>query len=389
MRLTYKYRLFPTKSQRTAMQNSLDACRWVYNKALEVRKEAWEKHGENIGRYDTIKMIPSWKKEHSFLTDAYSQCLQESCTRVDLAFQAFFRRCKNGEAPGYPRFKGDWYKSFTYPQSGFELISEKKLRLSKIGDVKIKLHRPIEGEVKTLSIKRDILDNWYACFSVEIDFDPLLPTDKVIGVDLGLKSFAVYSDGQAVDNPRFFRQDEEELAKAQRRLSKCQKGSLEWHKHKMVVQHIHQRIKNRRDDFAHKLSKRLVDEYQIIALEDLKIADMKNGNFHSMNKSIWDAAWRKLIQYTQYKAEKAGRACVLVDPKNTTQMCSGCGEIVKKDLSVRVHECPHCGLVLDRDHNAAKNILARGMASLGNLEAQQLAAGSIHTKFFIACQSVS
>lgn len=282
-----------------------------------------------------------------------------------MAFQAFFRRCKSeGEKPGYPRFKGNWYKSFTYPQTGFRLISEKRLYLSKIGNVKIKLHRPIDGEVKTLSIKRDMLGNWYACFSVEIDFDPLLPTDKVIGIDLGLKSFAVYSDGQVVDNPRFFRQDEEKLAKAQKRLSKCRNGFPEWHKCKRAVQHIHQRIENRRDDFAHKLSKQLVDKYQIIALEDLKITDMQDGSFRSMNKSIGDAAWGKLIQYTQYKAEKAGRTCVLVDPKNTTQMCSGCGEIVKKDLSVRIHECPHCGLVLDRDHNAAINVLARGMASL-------------------------
>jgi len=380
MILTYKYRLFPTKAQRTAMQNSLDACRWVYNKTLEVRKEAWKEHRENISRYDTIKMIPEWKKEYPFLTDAYAQCLQEVCTRVDLAFQAFFRRCKNEDkAPGYPRFKGDWYKSFTYPQGGFKLISEKKLWLSKIGDVKIKLHRPIDGEIKTLSIKRDKLGNWYACFSVEIEFEPLLPTNKVIGVDLGLKSFAVYSDGQVIDNPRFFRQDEAELAKVQRRLSKCQKGSPEWHKYKRIVQHIHQRIKNRRDDFAHKLSKQLVDKYQIIALEDLKIADMQDGNFRSMNKSIGDAAWGKLIQYTCYKAEKAGRTCVLVDPKNTTQMCSGCGAIVKKDLSVRVHECPHCGLVLDRDYNAAINILARGMASLGEIPKSSVACYGEHS----------
>lgn len=377
--LTYKYRLFPTKVQRTAMQNSLDACRWVYNKALEVRKEAWEERQENIGRYDTIKMIPDWKMEHPFLTDAYAQCLQEACTRVDLAFQAFFRRCKNGEKPGYPRFKGDWYKSFTYPQGGFKLISEKILHLSKIGDVKIKLHRPLEGEVKALSIKRDVLGNWYACFSVEVEFEPLLPTDKVIGVDLGLKSFAVYSDGQVVDNPRFFRQDEAELAKTQRRLSKCRKGSQEWYKCKRAVQHIHQRIKNRRDDFAHKLSKQLIDEYQTIALEDLKIADMQDGNFRYMNKSIRDAAWGKLIQYTQYKAVRAGRTCVLVDPKNTTQMCSGCGEIVRKDLSVRVHKCPHCGLVLDRDHNAAINILARGMASLGEIPKSPVAYCGEHS----------
>jgi putative transposase len=364
MRLTYKYRLYPTKAQRTAMQASLDACRWVYNKTLEVRKEAWDERQENVSRYDTIKMIPEWKKENPFLADAYSQCLQESCTRVDLAFKAFFRRVKSGETPGYPRFKGDWYKSFTYPQSGFELIDGKtlRLRLSKIGSVKIKLHRPIDGEVKALTIKRDALGNWYACFSVEVKTEPLPPSPKVVGIDLGLKTFAVFSGGDTRACPKFFKRDQERLAKAQRKLSNAKKGSAEYRKRIRVVQHIHHRIKNRRDNFTHQLSREIVNEYQLIVLEKLKIRDMQNGNWRSMNRSIGDAAWRKFIQCLIYKAEKAGRTCVLVDPKNTTQLCSGCGEIVKKGLSERTHKCLYCGLVLDRDHNAAKNILARGLS---------------------------
>lgn len=365
MQLTYKYKLFPSKSQQTAMQKSLDACRWIYNKALEMRKEAWEKRKENISHYDTIKMIPVWKKEYPFLKNAYSQSLQEACTRVDLAFQHFFRRYKNGKTPGYPRFKGNWYKSFTYPQKGFRLISENKLWLSKIGDVKIKYHRPLDGEIKTLTIKRNALGNWYACFSVEVEPEPLPKTAEVTGIDLGLKAFAVFSDGESIDNPRFFRKDEKELTRVQKKLSKCQKGSSEWNRRMRAVQHIHQRIGNRRDNFAHKISKQIIDEYQIIVLEDLSITDMQKNNFRSMNKSIGDVAWRKLIQYIQYKAEKAGRTCVLVNPKNTTQMCSRCGKIIKKDLSVRTHDCPHCGLVLDRDHNAARNILARGLSCLG------------------------
>lgn len=366
MRLTYKYRLYPTKAQQTAMQSSLDACRWVYNKTLEVRKEAWDERQENIGRYDTIKMIPDWKREHSFLINAYSQCLQEACTRVDLAFKAFFRRVKSGETPGYPRFKGSWYKSFTYPQTGFEIVDDNTLRLSKIGSVKIKLHRPIGGEIKTLTIKRNALGNWYACFSVEVEKTPLPPVSEVIGIDLGLKTFAVFSNGEIRNYPKFYKRDQNNLAKAQRKLSNAEKGSDEYKKRKRVVQHIHQRIKNRRDNFAHQLSREIVNEYQIIALEKLKIQDMQNGNWRSMNRSIGDVAWRKFVQCLAYKAEKADRTCVLVDPKNTTQLCSDCGEIVKKDLSVRTHKCPHCGLVLDRDENAARNILARGMAGLGS-----------------------
>jgi len=346
------------------MQKALDACRWVYNEALATRKKAWEEEQRSVSHYDTIRMLPDWKREHSFLLNAYSQSLQDACTRVDLAFQHFFRRVRNGKKPGYPRFKGDWYKSFTYPQSGFKLLDDGHLCLSKIGDVKIVLHRPIEGNVKTLTVKRDTLGNWYACFSCEIEPKPLPPSSKVVGVDVGLTYFATLSTGEHIPNPRFFRQDEKVLAKARRRLSKRAKGTSEYRKRKRVIQHIHQRIANRRKDFAHKLSRRLVNEFQIIAFEDLDIQQMQDGNWHSMNKSICDAAWRQLLDFTTYKAVHADRACIRVDPRNTTQMCSGCGELVPKDLSVRVHKCPHCGLEIDRDLNASLNILARGLSCI-------------------------
>ncbi len=364
-RMTFRYRLFPTRVQRVAMRKALDACRWVYNEALAVRKDAWEQEQRSVSRYDTIKMLPGWKNEHPFLLNAYSQSLQDACTRIDLAFQAFFRRVKAGQTPGYPRFRGrKRYDSFTYPQSGFKLLDNGRLHLSKIGDVKIVLHRPIEGKIKCLTVRRDGLGNWYVCFSCEIEIELLPPSPKVIGVDVGLTHFATLSNGEHIPNPRFFRQGEKVLAKAQRQLSKCEKGTPEYRKSKRVIQHIHQRIANRRKDFAHKLSRRLVNEFQVIAFEDLDIQDMQDGNWRSMNKSIGDAAWGQLTRYTQYKAERAGRECVLVDPRNTTQMCSGCSEIVPKDLSVRIHDCPHCGLILDRDHNAALNILALGLQRL-------------------------
>lgn len=365
MRKTFRYQLYPTKAQRTAMQKALNACRWVYNEALATRKNAWKQEQRSISHYDTINMLPGWKAEHPFLYDAYSQSLQDACTRVDLAFQAFFRRVKAGQEPGYPRFRGkERYDSFTYPQSGFKLLDNGRLRVSKIGDVKIFLHRRIKGKIKTLTVRRDTLGNWYACFSCEIEPEPLPPSPKVVGIDVGLTYFATLSTGEHIPNPRFFRRDEKALAKAQRRLSKCKKGMPEYRKYKRVIQHIHKRIANRRKDFAHKLSRRLVNEFQIIALENLDIQDMQNGNWRSMNKSISDAAWRQLRQYTTYKAEEAGRTCIAVDPRNTTQMCSTCGQIVKKDLSVRVHDCPFCGLKLDRDLNAAKNILALGLQSV-------------------------
>jgi putative transposase len=351
------------------MRCALEACRWVYNKTIEIRQDAWREQKKTLSLYETHKMLTQWKRDHPWLKAGHSQALQNAQMRVDLAFKAFFRRVQAGEAPGYPRFRGEGrYDSFTYPQEkgAWQIFDNGYIRLSKIGLVKIKLHRPIDGEAKTLTIKRDCLGNWWACFSCEIDPDPLPPVPDVVGIDVGLTHFATLSTGEQIENPRFFRKDEKALAKAQRRLSKCEKGTPEYRKHKRVIQHIHQRIANRRSDFAHKLSRRLVNEFQIVAFEDLDIQDMQDGNWRSMNKSISDAAWGQLVQYTAYKAEWAGRSMVKVDPRNTTQMCSGCGEIVKKDLSCRVHDCPHCGLELDRDLNAALNILARGLACVGS-----------------------
>jgi putative transposase len=227
------------------------------------------------------------------------------------------------------------------------------------------MHRPLEGEIKTLTVKRDALGNWYACFSVEVEPEPQSPSPHVVGIDLGLTHFAILSTGEQIANPGFFREGEKDLAKAQRRLSKCEQGTREYRKYRRVVQHIHKRIANRRRDFDHKLSRRLVDEFQIVVFEDLDIHDMQVNGYRSMHKNIGDAAWNQLVQYTAYKAEYAGRECILVDPRGTSQECSSCGEVVSKDLSVRVHECPHCNCILDRDLNASLNVLSRGLARLG------------------------
>jgi putative transposase len=360
---TYKFRLNPTHHQRALLNNTLEMCRWVYNETLATRKNAWEQEKKSVSCYDTIKMLPGWKKGKPELSQVYSQVLQEVCTRVDLAFQAFFRRVKAGEKPGYPRFRGrGWYDSFTYPQTGFTLY-DNGLLLSKIGAVKIVQHRPIEGKIKTLNISRDAVGNWYACFSCEVEPVPLPESKKAVGVDVGLQSFATLSTGEKIDNPRFFRRDEKELAKAQQKLSKADKGTPERAKRRLAVCHIHQRVSNRRKDFAHKLSRQLVNEYGIIALEKLNGKGMLQN--HCLAKSISDAAWNQFAQFIQYKAENAGRKCVLVDPRNTSKKCSRCGTLVEKDLSVRIHSCPICGLKIDRDENAAINILALGLKSLG------------------------
>jgi putative transposase len=360
---TFKYRLQPSKRQRTKLVRVLELCRWVYNETIATRKNAWEQEKKPLSLFDTHKLLTLWKKEHPELVGVHSQVLQNAQERVDLAFKAFFRRVKAGEKPGYPRFRGvGWYDSFTFKQFGFELL-DNGLRLSKIGVIKIVLHRPVEGQIKTLTIQRDAVGNWYACFACDVVPAPLPVCDLIIGIDFGLESFATLSNGDRIANPRFFRRDERALAQAQHKLSKAEKGTPERTMRRKVVTHIHQRIANRRRDFAHQRSHELVNRFGMLALENLHVKNMLQN--HCLAKSISDAAWNQLVHYITYKAENAGRVVVLVDPRNTSKECSGCGTLVEKSLSDRVHHCPVCGLVMDRDHNAAINILGLGLQSLG------------------------
>ena len=360
---TFKYRLQPSKRQRTKLVRALELCRWVYNETLATRKNAWEQEKKTLSLFDTHKLLTLWKKEHPELVGVHSQVLQNAQERVDLAFKAFFRRVKAGEKPGYPRFRGvGWYDSFTFKQFGFELL-DNGVRLSKIGTIKIVLHRPVEGQIKTLTIQRDAVGNWYACFACDVEPAPMPVSDLAIGIDFGLESFATLSNGDWIANPRFYRRDERALAQAQRKLSKAERGTPERTRRRKVVTHIHQRIANRRRDFAHKRSRELVNRFGLLALENLKVKNMLQN--HCLAKSISDAAWNQLVHYITYKAENAGRVVVLVDPRNTSKRCSGCGTLVEKSLSDRVHNCHVCGLVMDRDHNAAINILGLGLQSLG------------------------
>jgi putative transposase len=359
----YRYRLFPTKSQVSQMEQTLEICRWVYNETLAMRKNAWEQEQRHISYYESKRQIPLWKKERPELSTVYSQVLQNVTLRVDLAFKAFFRRLKSGEKPGYPRFKGKGrYDSFTYPQSGFKLDGD-RLHLSKIGDVRVVLHRPVEGTIKTLTIRRSATGKWYACFSVEYDPTPAPQKESVVGIDVGLESFATLSNGEKIENPRFFRTDEKALAKAQRKLSKAEKGTPERKKARKIVAHVHERIANRRLNFAHQTSRKVVDRFGTIVFEDLNITNMQKN--HHLAKSIADVAWNMFITITESKAEDAGSRVILVNPRNTSQICSRCGMIVAKTLSDRVHSCPHCGLVMDRDQNAAINIMRLGLQSQG------------------------
>ena len=347
---TRKYRLTPSKSQITRFNETLDLCRELYNAALQERRDAWRIERKRIKYPEQGRQLPDIKICRPDLDSVYSQVLTDVLRRLDRNFVTFFRRVKAKEKAGLPRFRSrSRYDSFTYPQHGF-LLGKNTLWLSKIGDIRIKMHRSLGGKVRSLTIVRTPRGKWFACFSVEVEPNTLPTSHGAVGVDVGLAVFATLSTGEQIANPRFFRSDENALARAQRQ------------KNRAAAQRVHERIANRRRNLAHQLSHALILRFGAVIFEHLNIRNMaRNRKF---SKSIYDAAWNQLVRFTTYKAESAGRTVRLVNPRNTSKRCSSCGQIVDKDLSERTHRCP-CGLVLDRDHNAAINILTLGLQSLG------------------------
>ena len=350
------------------MSRTLSICRHLYNDSLAERKRQaelnrlkkefdvipWGKP-EWINYYEQKRELAATKTLEQ--KEVFSQVLQDVIKRVDRSFKNFY----NGF--GYPRFQGrNRYNSFTYPQMGFS-ITDGKLNLSKIGNIRIILHREIEGKIKTCTIRKDI-DQWYVSFSCEIE-KPVIPVEikTEIGIDLGLSSLITLSNGRQTEPPEFLQKKEKKLTQEQKRLSRKKERSGKRNRQRIIVAKVHRKIRSQRTDFAHKTSKKLVDTYDRIVFEDLQIKNMMQN--HHLAKSISDAGWYQLISLTKSKAEYAGKLVEFVNARNTSQNCSGCGNPVLKDLSVRMHLCPFCGLVLDRDHNAAINILNRLNSTVG------------------------
>jgi putative transposase len=375
MRKTFLYRMYPTKKQLKALETTLEECRWLYNSTLVYRKDAWEQEQRHVSYYDSKARIPLLKAERPSLKSVHSQVLQNVTERVELAMQAFFRRYKTGETPGYPRFKGyGRYDSFTYTQSGFSITHDNRVVLSKIGAVKMVYHRPIKGKIKTLTIRRSSTGKWYASFSVECEPERLPETPSQVGIDVGLKTFATLSTGEEIENPRFFRKEEKGLAKVQRKHSTFAKGTPERRKHRKVVARVHERIKFRRENFTHQESRKIVNAYGVICVEDLQVNRMVHN--HCLAKSIADASWSAFFNQLSSKAEEAGRVFVKVNPAYTSQTCSTCGHRQKMPLSERIFNCPCCHVQLDRDLNASLNICAVGLHGLGlSLEAPAFTHG--------------
>jgi putative transposase len=363
LRKSFKFLLRPTKKQAKMLQQILDECRWLYNQLLEQRILAFDELEMSLTKYQQMMFLPELKVQRPSLDSVHSQVLQDVVTRLDRSFLGFFRRLKAGEKPGFPRFRGfHRYSSFCFPQSGFFLAGA-SVKLAKIGDIRIKQHREIEGIIKTCTLTRDTNENWYVCFSCEVEPEPIPENNKAVGIDVGLERFATLSTGDCIENPRFFKEEQKSLARAQKRASKREKGTVEYRKQKKIVAKIHQRIRNKRSDFCHKHSRAIVNEYQYICVEDLDIKNMVQDTY--LAKSIMDASWNQFYRFLSYKAEEAGRKLGLVNPAYTSQTCSRCRHREKKSLSEREHTCRQCGYSVHRDLNSAEYILALGLESLG------------------------
>ena len=372
----FTYRLFPTKKQEKKLNQTLEECRWLYNHLLEMRKTAYERDGISLTCFQQQSSFPVLKQERSSLNAVHSQILQNVAVRIDLAFKAFFRRVReHAEEPGFPRFKGkSRYDSFTFPQSGFSITHDDRVTLSKIGSVKMIYHRPIKGKVKTCTIRRSSTGKWYGSFSVEYEPERLGPVATQVGIDVGLKTFATFSNGEEIANPRFFRKEEQALARVQRKHAKLAKGTPLRRKHRQVVARVHERIAFRRDNFTHQESRQIIDRFGVICVEDLHVNRMTHN--HCLAKSIHDASWSEFFSKLSCKAEEAGRQVVKVNPAYTSQTCSSCGHRQKMPLDLRIFACPCCHVQLDRDLNAALNIRGLGLQALGlSVEAPGLSRG--------------
>ncbi len=354
----FRYRLYPSKAQMKILEEQLELCRVTYNYLLGRCKQQYREKGTTPTQFDLNKLLPALKLLRPELSRVHSQVLQNISKRIIDAHTGFHARRRAGLKAGLPRFKKhSRYKSVTYPQSGFRVEGD-TLKLSKVGEVKVRLHRPLEGEVKTLTVKRYPSSRWCACFSCVVEAKPVERPHKEVGVDVGLESYAVLSDGTRIENPKYYRKEEKRLARLQRRVSRKNRGSHNQVKAEAKVARLHEKIHDRRMDFLHKASRWIADGFQTVYVEDLRISNMiKNRH---LAKAISDASWERFVGMLVYKEEESGGRVVFVSPWGTTQDCSQCGEKVEKSLSDRVHACPHCGLLVERDLNAALNILARG-----------------------------
>ena len=362
MLISYKYRAYPDATTEARLDTALDTCRWLYNKLLEECNTARE-NGSSLTMRGMQARIVTLKEENPFLKDVYSKVLQMVNYALWSNIRALSQTKKRGRKIGNLRFKSaSRYRTLNYNQSGFKIDRENsRIAFSKIGTIPFTMHRPYSGKVKGILITRSG-DRWYVIVQGEQEVSVSKREGRSVGIDVGLDSFAVDSDGMVIENPRFYEYSRDRIKKLQQSVARKQLFSQNWKKAKKNLEKVYDHITNQKNDFLHKLSRRYVDTYVAICVEDLNVKYLKeNGTSRGLRRSIHSASWGRFFSYLSYKAASAGTNFIQIDPRDTTQMCSNCGSIVKKDLSVRVHECPYCGFVADRDYNAAVNIHRVGM----------------------------
>ena len=365
MILTYRYRLLPLKIQHRVLERLCEAQRVLYNAALEERIDCYRKTGKTLSYIDQCKELTVCRRELPDMGALPVNMQRWTLKRLDEAFRGFFRRLKarNGKA-GFPRFrgKGRW-EAFGLAEFCGIRFDGKRLRFAGMpGGLKMHLHRslPADANIRSCVFRRDS-HGWHVCLAIAVEVAEKRAVATAVGVDLGLIAFAYCSDNVVIPNPRIAQRAEKELRRQQRALSRCKRGSSRRRKVRARVARLHRKIADTRNTWLHQQSAALVNRADLIAIEDLKSSNMIRHP--TLARSISDASWSKFVSMLDYKVEKTGSYLIRVDPRNTSQKCSGCGELVPKSLAVRTHACPSCGLTIDRDYNASLNILRAGIGA--------------------------